>query len=204
MRRSAPGPIACRSRSASARAPPLPGGGGAERPPGGRGARRGAQGDSGGGVEDHQLLAQSQLHYHVSGGEPTINGYSAANVVQVTLDDLDRIGSVIDAARAPAPTTCKASASRCVTRTRCARRRCARRRPGRARRRRCWRGPSGSRWCGCSPSRRTSPRLTPLYGHPVARAAGLSASAVPTPVEAGALEVTADVTLTVEVGPAAR
>jgi uncharacterized protein YggE len=36
--------------------------------------------------------------YHSSGGEPTITGYSALNVVQVTLDDLGRIGDVIDAA----------------------------------------------------------------------------------------------------------
>src|SRR2546423_10188658 len=36
--------------------------------------------------------------YHPQGEEPTITGYSALNVVQVTLDDLARIGTVIDSA----------------------------------------------------------------------------------------------------------
>ncbi|MBS0366052.1 MAG: SIMPL domain-containing protein [Proteobacteria bacterium] len=36
--------------------------------------------------------------YHPSGTPPTLLGYSASNVVRVTLDDLDRAGPVIDAA----------------------------------------------------------------------------------------------------------
>src|SRR6266513_3776031 len=36
--------------------------------------------------------------YHPKGEEPTITGYSALNVVQVTLDDLAKIGTVIDSA----------------------------------------------------------------------------------------------------------
>ena len=36
--------------------------------------------------------------YHPKEGEPTIEGYTALNVVQVQLDDLTRIGAVIDAA----------------------------------------------------------------------------------------------------------
>jgi len=36
--------------------------------------------------------------YHSKGEEPTIAGYSAVNVVQVTLDDLAKIGTVIDSA----------------------------------------------------------------------------------------------------------
>src|SRR5262249_8609 len=36
--------------------------------------------------------------YHPNGGEPTIEGYTALNVVQVTLDELGKIGTVIDAA----------------------------------------------------------------------------------------------------------
>jgi uncharacterized protein len=141
--------------------------------------------------------------YHVS-GEPTINGYSAANVVQVTLDDLDRIGSVIDAAaRAGAnhvqgirftlrdQDAVRAQALReAATRARAQAEVLA--------------GALGLKVVRVLAVEENSPRLTPLYSHPVARAAGLSASAVPTPVEAGALEVTADVTLTVEVSPAAR
>jgi uncharacterized protein len=36
--------------------------------------------------------------YHPKGEEPTLTGYVAANLVQVTLDDLTRMGAVIDAA----------------------------------------------------------------------------------------------------------
>src|SRR3989440_8621042 len=36
--------------------------------------------------------------YHPKGEEPTITGYTAVNVVQVTLDDLAKIGTVIDSA----------------------------------------------------------------------------------------------------------
>jgi uncharacterized protein len=36
--------------------------------------------------------------YHVSGGQPTITGYTATNIVRVTIDDLSRIGDVIDTA----------------------------------------------------------------------------------------------------------
>jgi uncharacterized protein len=36
--------------------------------------------------------------YHPNGGEPTLEGYTAVNVVQVTLDELGKIGAVIDAA----------------------------------------------------------------------------------------------------------
>ena len=36
--------------------------------------------------------------YHSSGGQPTIIGYTATNVVRVTIDDLGKIGDVIDTA----------------------------------------------------------------------------------------------------------
>jgi len=36
--------------------------------------------------------------YHASGGTPTITAYTATNVVRVTIDDLARIGDVIDTA----------------------------------------------------------------------------------------------------------
>jgi uncharacterized protein YggE len=36
--------------------------------------------------------------YHQDGGEPKITGYTATNVVRVTLSDLGKIGSVIDTA----------------------------------------------------------------------------------------------------------
>jgi uncharacterized protein len=36
--------------------------------------------------------------YHTGGGDPTITGYTATNVLRVTLDDLNMIGTVIDTA----------------------------------------------------------------------------------------------------------
>src|SRR5438105_31240 len=36
--------------------------------------------------------------YHPKGEEPTLSGYNAVNVVQVTLDELAKIGAVIDSA----------------------------------------------------------------------------------------------------------
>jgi len=83
--------------------------------------------------------------YHPKEGEPTIEGYTAVNVVQVTLDDLTRVLTVEE----------------------------------------------------------SSPRIMPVrVFNGAARAA--SAEAAPTPVEAGTLDITADVTLSVEVGPAPR
>lgn len=41
---------------------------------------------------------QPNYHYPPQGGQPTIEGYTASNVVRITLDDLARIGKVIDAA----------------------------------------------------------------------------------------------------------
>ena len=38
------------------------------------------------------------FQYHASGGQPTITGYTATNVVRVTIDDLGKIGDVIDVA----------------------------------------------------------------------------------------------------------
>jgi len=141
--------------------------------------------------------------YH-SSGEPTVNGYTAANVVQVTLDDLERIGSVIDAAaRAGAnhvqdiqftlrdQDAVRAQALReAALRARAAADVLA--------------AALGLKVVRVLSVEESSPRLVPLYARPVARAAGLSASTVPTPVEAGTLDLTADVTLTVEVSPAAR
>jgi uncharacterized protein len=140
--------------------------------------------------------------YHVSGGEPTINGYTAVNVVRVTLDDLAKLGAVIDsAAQAGAnhvqgiqftlrdPDTVRAQALReAALRARAEADVLAQ--------------ALGLKVLRVLTVEENSPRITPLF-HPLARAAALS-SAPATPVEAGTLDVAADVTLTVEVGPAAR
>jgi uncharacterized protein YggE len=41
---------------------------------------------------------QPNYRYPQGGGEPTITGYTATNIVRVTLDDLTKVGAVIDAA----------------------------------------------------------------------------------------------------------
>jgi uncharacterized protein len=37
-------------------------------------------------------------HYRPAGGEPTITGYTGTNVVRITVDDLNKLGTVIDTA----------------------------------------------------------------------------------------------------------
>jgi hypothetical protein len=141
--------------------------------------------------------------YHVSGGEPTLNGYTAMNVVQVTLDELAKVGSVIDsAAQAGANhvqdiqfTLRDQDAVRAA-----ALREAALRARAQAE---VLAQALGLKVVRVLSVEENSPHVTPVYRQFAARAASAS-SAAATPVEAGTLEVTADVTLTVEVSPAAR
>ena len=158
-----------------------------------------------GGPEDHQLRAQSQLPYHPKEGEPTIEGYTALNVVQVTLDDLAKIGAVIDAATQAGANhvqgiqftlrdqdAVRAQALReAATRARAEVDVLA--------------AALGVKVLRVLSVEENSPRVVPVrvYMGGAARAMAASAAAA-TPVEAGTLDVTADVTLSVEVGPAAR
>jgi uncharacterized protein YggE len=143
--------------------------------------------------------------YHTSGGEPTITGYTAANVVQVQLDDLARIGSVIDSGtqaganhvqgiqfplRDQAPvraTALRAAALRARAEAEVLA------------------GALGLKVVRVVSVEEMSPRVTPVR-YMAAPRAGLSAASaeVSTPVEAGTLDISANVTLTVEVAPAAR
>jgi uncharacterized protein len=140
--------------------------------------------------------------YHVSGGEPTLNGYSASNVVQVTVDDLSKIGSVIDSATQAGATHVQGihftlrdedAVSATALREAALKARAQADVLAQA---------LGLKVVRVLTVEESSPRVTPLF-RPVARAAGVSAQ-VATPVEAGTLDVAADVTLTVEVSPAAR
>jgi uncharacterized protein YggE len=45
-----------------------------------------------------QFSLTPDYQYHPGGGQPTITGYTATNAVRVTIDDLTRIGDVIDTA----------------------------------------------------------------------------------------------------------
>jgi uncharacterized protein len=49
-------------------------------------------------IKSLQFSLSPDYQYHVSGGQPTITGYTATNVVRVTIDDLGKIGDVIDTA----------------------------------------------------------------------------------------------------------
>lgn len=138
--------------------------------------------------------------YHTGGGEPTITGYTALNVVQVTLDDLARSGAVLDAAtRAGAnrvqgiqwtlrdQDTVRAEALReAATRARAEAQVLA--------------GALDLRIVRVLTVEESSPQIVPLRTHVAMARATAGAAEAPTPVEAGTLDVSASVTLTVEVG----
>ena len=138
--------------------------------------------------------------------EPTITGYTAQNVVEVTLDDLARMGDVIDAAtRAGANrvqgiqyTLRDQDAMRAE-----ALRQAAQRAHAEAE---VLAGALNLRILRVLTVDESSPGIVPLRAHvAMARAAVAGAAAeAPTPVEAGTLDVSAEVVLVVEVGPAAH
>src|SRR5258708_3626866 len=141
--------------------------------------------------------------YHPKGEEPTITGYSAVNVVQVTLDDLAKIGTVIDSATLAGANhvqgvqftlrdqdAVRAEALRqAATRARAEADVLA--------------AALGLKVVRVLSAEENSPRVVPLRAYMGAPRAAI-ATATATPVEAGTLDVTADVMLTVEVGPTAR
>jgi uncharacterized protein len=143
--------------------------------------------------------------YHPGGGEPSIDGYNAQNVVQVTLDDLGKIGAVIDAAAAAGANhvqgidftlrdqdAVRAEALRqAATRARAEAEVLAQ--------------ALGLKVLRVLSVEEGGGRVSPLRFEPAAARAAMSASlAAPTPVQGGTIEVSASVTLTVEVSPLAR
>ena len=142
-------------------------------------------------------------HYHPNGGEPTIEGYTALNVVQVTLDDLGKIGAVIDAATQAGANHVQGIQftlrDQDAVRAQALREAVLRAR-GEAD---VLAAALGLKVLRVLTVEENSPRIVPVrvYGG----ATRVTAAAAPaTPVEAGTLDVTADVTLSVEVGPAPR
>lgn len=140
--------------------------------------------------------------YHTGGGEPTITGYTALNVVEVVLDDLARIGDVLDAAT-------RAGANRVqgiqwtlrdqdAVRAQ-ALREAATRAHAEAE---VLAGALNLRILRVLTVEESSPQIVPVRVRMAAARAAVSAAEVATPVEAGTLDVSANVTLTVEVGPA--
>lgn len=144
--------------------------------------------------------------YHPGGGEPTITGYTAVNVLEVTLDDLARMGDVIDAAT-------RAGANRVQGIQFTLRDQEAVR--AEALRQAAQRAHAEAEVLASALNLRilrvltveeSSPGIVPLRTHvAVARAmAGGAVAEAPTPVESGTLDVSAQVVLLVEVGPAAH
>lgn len=141
--------------------------------------------------------------FHSNGAEPTLNGYTAMNVVRVTLDDLSKVGPVIDAAT-------KAGANEVQgiqftlrdedAATAQALKEAAQRARAKAE---VLAGALGLRIVRVLSAEESGVHFTPIFARPRAMAAGVSAAAA-TPVEAGTLDINANVALTVEVAPAAH
>ncbi len=143
--------------------------------------------------------------YHPGGGEPTITGYTALNVVEVQLDDLARIGDVIDAATHTGAN--RIQGIQFTLRDQDAVRAQALREAAQRARAEAevLAGALNLKVLRVLSVEESSPRIMPLRSHlNVARAVSASAAEAPTPVESGTVEVNAEVGLTVEVGPAAH
>jgi len=141
--------------------------------------------------------------YHPNGGEPTIEGYTASNVVQVTLDDLAKIGPVIDAA-AKAGANHVQGIQFTLRDQDAVRAEALRQAAAKARSEADVLAQAlGLKVVRVLTVEETSPRVAPV--RVFAGAARTTAAALtPTPVEAGTLDVAAEVILSVEVSPAAR
>src|SRR5215469_308827 len=137
--------------------------------------------------------------YHPQGGEPTIDGYIAANVVQVQLDDLGKIGAALDAATQAGANHVQGIQftlrDQDAVRAQALREAALRARAEAD----VLAAALGLKVVRVLTVEETSPRVVPV--RVMARATAATAAAAPTPVEAGTLDVTADVTLTVEVSP---
>jgi uncharacterized protein YggE len=141
--------------------------------------------------------------YHPNGGEPTIEGYTALNVVQVTLDELGKIGAVIDAATQSGANHVQGIQftlrDQDAVRAEALREAALRARAEAD----VLAAALGLKVLRVLSVEENSPRVVPVRvfdGAPRAMATAAPA----TPVEAGTLDVTADVTLSVEAGPAPR
>ena len=141
--------------------------------------------------------------YHPNGGEPTLQGYTAVNVVQVTLDELGKIGAVIDAATQSGAN--RVEGIQFTLRDQYAVRAAALREAASRARAEAdvLAAALGLKVLRVLTVEEQSPRVVPVRVYGGAPRA-MATAAPATPVEAGTLEVTADVTLSVEVGPAPR
>ena len=150
-----------------------------------------------------QYSVSPHYTYPRNGGTPTVVGYTASNVVRVRLDDLGRIGRVIDAATEAGSNNIQdirfALRDEEDPRTEALREAARNARQDAD----ALAAALGLRVVRVVTVSEEGPeaRPVPIY----ARALSVSAApAAPTPVEAGTIDVNATVTLTVEVAPAKR
>jgi hypothetical protein len=143
--------------------------------------------------------------YPRDGGIPTVVGYTVSNVVEVRLDDLHKIGRVIDAATQAGSNNVQGI--RFTLRDEEAPRNEALREAALKARQdaETLAGALGLRVVGVLSVTEQSPAVMPIYPQGGVRLfAQARAATAPTPVETGTLDVNATVTLTVEVAPAKR
>ena len=139
--------------------------------------------------------------YHPNGGEPTIDGYIASNIVQVTLDELPKIGTVIDSA-AQAGANHVQGIQFTLRDQEAVRAEALRQAAVQARAEaEVLAAALGLKVVRVLSVEENAAHLAPVRMFAAERAV---AGAAPTPVEAGTLDITANVTLSVEVSPAAR
>jgi len=141
--------------------------------------------------------------YHPKGEEPTLTGYSALNVVQVTLDDLAKIGTVIDSATQAGANYLQGIQftlrDQDVVRAQALREAATRARAEVE----VLAATLGLKVVRVLSVEENSPRVIPVRAYMGGQRA-MATAAAPTPVEAGTLDVSANVVLTVEVSPTAR
>lgn len=143
--------------------------------------------------------------YPRDGGTPTVVGYTVSNVVEVRLDDLRKIGPVIDAGTQAGSNNVQGI--RFALRDEEAPRKEALREAALNARQdaEALAGALGVRVVRVLSVTEQGPAVMPLYPEGGLRVfAQANAARAPTPVETGTIEVNATVTLTVEVAPAKR
>lgn len=142
--------------------------------------------------------------YPRTGGTPTVVGYTASNVVRVRVDDLRRIGRVIDAATQAGSNNVQdirfALHDEQASRAEALREAAVNARQDAQ----ALAGALGLRVVRVLKVDEQSPAAVPPPIYPQIRQFAKAEVAPPTPVEAGSIEVNATVTLTVEVAPAKR
>jgi len=151
-----------------------------------------------------QYVLNPNLRYPRGGGAPTIVGYTASNILQVRLDDLTRIGRVIDAATQAGSNNVQ-DIRFALRDEQAARSEALREAALNARQdAQALVDALDLRIVRILSVSGQSPGITPVPIYAQAAGMRLAAAAPATPVEAGTLDVNATVTLTVEVAPAKR